>query len=166
MRKALIALVVAMCATMGCTPDRAPGQPGQSLSAQSQAEAYFALLRALYTQDDALNANATYLALDLSQARLSDTAPLEALVRDFCAEHGYTLLLDTMEGLEAKGYITDLHFENGFVIGFVDVSLTDNELVTRANKWRSGLGAIGGEYTVTRGPTGWTITAVTSQWIS
>ena len=174
MRKTLIALVVAACAVAGlagCAKSPYPSTWGPAATSSTaapanQAEAYLAVLQHLYGADTGLNGDATFLALDLSQVQLADTAPLVALVRRFCADHGYTLLLDTFEGLQAKGYIKDLGFPDGFLISYTDVSLTADQLVTKAHKWRSGLGAIGGQYTVTRGAGGWSITSITGQWIS
>ena len=169
LRKALFIMLVATCAAaslVACSRSADSGPQDQAGGPQSQAEAYFAVLEALYEEDTGLNDYATYLALDLSRTRLADTAPLEALFQGFCGEHGCTLLLDTYEGLEGKGYIKDLSFENGFLVVFADVSLTEDELVTEATKWRSGLGAIGGKYTVKKGVTGWRVTDVTDQWIS
>ena len=175
MRKTLIALLVAACAATGLVacaktpyvggPYAPAGSVGRTADPQDQARAYAVVLEALYRQDTGLNGG-TYLALDLSQVQLAETAPLVAQVRAFCASHGYTLMLDTFEGLQSKGYIKDLSFADGFLVGFVDVSLTEDTLVTQAQKWRSGLGAIGGKYTVAKRDGMWSITSVTGQWIS
>ena len=124
-------------------------QPVESLSAEKlsahQADAYYAVFLDLFQQDPALNAG-KYLAIDFSQAMLADTAPLILHIQAFCDEQGYTLLQDTFSGLEEKGYIADNAFTDGFLISFEDQRLDEEQLVTLARKWRTGLGAFGAEY--------------------
>ena len=137
-----------------------------AIPADAQAYAYFAVFEELYGTDTALNMESIYLALDLTDAKLADTTPLIALVEDFCTENGYTLLLDSHEGLTKKGYIEDLNFTEGFLISFSDVELGPDKLVTSASKWSSGLGAIGSDYTVELKGGVWEITNVELMWIS
>ena len=133
---------------------------------EKQAGAYFTVFEDLYEKDTALQAQSTYLAIDLTNVKLADTAPLIKLMQDFCDNHGYTLLQDSFDGLTERGYIKDLYFENGFLISFNDIELDDDTLVTSASKWRSGLGAIGSEYTVKYGNNAWEITKIDKSWIS
>lgn len=131
-----------------------------------QAKAYMEVFYELYKQDPGLNGDIIYIALDLSDVLLTDTEPLIALMQAFCHANGFSLLLDTMDGLMEKGYILDLYFKDGIVIGFSDTRLTVNELVTSARKWRSGLGAIGADYTVAKSGFFWAITETGGFWIS
>ena len=140
--------------------------PSTDPVSQDQAKAYYVLVDYLYGLDPGLNSDAKYLALDLSEAKLADTAPLVTLVQGFCKDHGYILMLDSIAGLQEKGYVKDLYFPDGFVIGFKDVSLAPDKLVTNAQKWRSGTGAIGGQYTMEKKGQFWTLTDVTGEWIS
>jgi ABC-type oligopeptide transport system substrate-binding subunit len=142
-----------------------PKESANPLAAE-QAQAYFAVFQTLYEEDSALNSDSKYLALDLSKAKLEDTTPLIEKVQEFCEEKGYTLLLDNHEGLVEKGYVTDLHFEEGFIISFEDEKLNEKTLITNAQKWRSGNGAIGAKYTVKQKNGTWTITNTTDSWIS
>ena len=135
-------------------------------SAKNQAGAYFTLFETLYETDPALHSNCIYLAVDLSKVKLSDTKPLKELFKDFCEENEYTLLLDTIDGLREKGYVVDLRFPDGFVIIFDDTQLDENTIVTNAMKWRSGLGAVGAEYTLKRKDFTWEITKTAKAWIS
>jgi len=132
----------------------------------AQAYAYFAVFEELYGTDTALNFESNYLALDLTNAMLADTAPLIELVQNFCDEHGYTLLLDSHEGLTEKGYIESMNFTEGFLISFSDVELGSDKLITSASKWSSGLGAIGSDYTVELKGGIWEITDIALMWIS
>ena len=131
-----------------------------------QAKAYMEVFNELYELDPGLNNDITYLALDLTDVLLKDTEPLVALVQRFCNGKWFFLLLDTFEGLIEKGYVADLYFKDGILISFRDIVLSENELVTSAQKWRSGLGAIGADYTVVRRASSWEITETGNQWIS
>ena len=132
---------------------------------EEQSNAYFVAFKALYDTDTALNSG-KYLALDLSNVMLTDTEPLISLMQGFCDDNGYILMLDTREGLKAKGYITALEFSDGFLITFEDVELKNNSLITKVAKWRTITGAVGAEYTVKKNSASWEITEISSQWIS
>ena len=88
-----------------------------------QKEAYYAVFENLYTTDSGLNADSKYIVIDLTKVILADTEPLIELMQDFCNENGYILMLDTLEGLKETGYIVDLYFSDGFIIGFEDLLL-------------------------------------------
>ena len=167
--KAICFLVISLCFT-SCTGQNAVGpdatDPDVAELAGNQAGAYFAVFETLYETDPALNADSAYLALDLTNVMLEDTEPLIVLMQDFCDDNGYTFLLDTIDALTEKGYIKDLYFEEGFVITFSDIQLDSNTLVTSAMKWRSGLGAIGADYTVEQSNGTWEITEMSNNWIS
>ena len=163
--KKTIAILVAALAAVSLVSCSTKATGGDAVS-QDQAKAYYVLVDYLYGLDPGLNSDAKYLVLDLSEAKLTDSAPLVTLVQGFCKDHGYTLMQDTIEGLQQKGYIKDLYFADGFVIGFKDVSLEPDKLVTKAQKWRSGTGAIGGQYTLEKKGQFWALTDVTGEWIS
>ncbi|MCL2077528.1 MAG: hypothetical protein FWH08_03880 [Oscillospiraceae bacterium] len=136
---------------------------------QTQANAYFTVFEKLFEKDLALNDESTYLAVDLTDVKLTETEPLTRLIQNFCDERGFTLLLDTPEGLKEKGYINDsfpIYFEDGFLISFKDIELKQDKLVTSASKWRSGLGAFGADYTVKLNENTWEITKTENMWIS
>lgn len=134
-------------------------------SIEGQAHAYYAIVQKLYEEDTALN-RGEYLAVDLCKVKLEDTTAIITLLQDFCDDKGYILLQDDFDGLEEKGYIRDLYFEDGFLITFADIELTESKLVTDAMKWRSGLAAIGAEYTVKKRNGTWTVTETANSWIS
>jgi hypothetical protein len=119
------------------------GAPDEPTEPGAPAEAYAAVLDALWQIDTALN-EGSVLAVDLSGVRYADHSALEAMLADFAAEHGKTLVLSTREQLIADGLIVGDepgHFEDGVLYAFEDVSWTPDTLVTDAHKWVSGLGA-------------------------
>ena len=161
MRKRLTALLAVLC-TLAMLISCAPVAKNPSAD---QANAYFLVFEHLYNEDQGLNGG-KYIAVDLTKAKVSDTAPLIDLLKGFCDTHHYTLMLDTFEGLKQKGYIKDLNFAQGILFTFNDQSLGETSLVTSAQKWRSGLGAIGADYAVEKKNGKWEITSVYNGWIS
>lgn len=135
-------------------------------NAADAGDAYYTLFLKLYGDDTGLNSDIKYIAVDLTRAKLADTGRFLELMEAFCEDEGLTLMQDTVEGLTEKGYIRDLYFEHGIVVAFADSSLTDTMLHTQASKWRSGLGAIGGDYTLEKKAGIWTVTASDNNWIS
>ncbi|MDR1927028.1 MAG: hypothetical protein LBQ33_00120 [Oscillospiraceae bacterium] len=138
---------------------------GKETSNADAAYAYYAVFEKLYSDDAGLNGG-QYLAVDFEESMLENKNIFIALMQRFCAEHNYILLLDTFDGLEEKGYIKDLYFEDGLYISFDDTTLTSEKLVTAAKKWRSALGAIGFTFTVKKRLDGWQITDEADAWIS
>ena len=160
MKGKVITLLTALClllAAAACSTEKSPKVP--------QAEAYMTVLEELYHQDTALN-RGQYMAVDLTKIQLADKEPLLTLLEDFCDEWGYVLMEDTFDGLNEKGYINDLYFEDGFLISFEDSSLTDTKLKTKAQKWVGGLASIGADYTVVQKGTDWEIDKIENQYIS
>lgn len=127
---------------------------------------YFVLFKQLYADDPGLNGDIKYIAVDLTDVKSEDNADFLVLIEAFCKKDGFTLLVDTMDGLNEKGYIKNLSLEEGIVIAFEDTSLTDTKLVTQGRKWRSGDGAIGGTFTLEKKNGTWSITKTENQWIS
>jgi len=175
-KKTIIFLLMAMVVFLlcACAASEATESSGQSDEddtniidmSMNQACAYFIVFEELYEIDPGLNSEIEYIAFDLENVKLADTSLLIGLFQEFCDNNNYSLLLDNFEGLNQKGYIEDLYFPNGILIAFKDDELTEDTLVTAASKWRSGLGAIGGDYTVEIEDSVWNITKIANQWIS
>ncbi len=171
---ALTLILLTSCAQMpfiGASSDYKAMPPTPPSSTQSETEpgaeqAYYLLFEKLWAEDDGLNSDIRYLALDLSKAKLENPDALMALMRDFCDQNGYELITGTIEELTEQGYIEQLYFEDGVVISFADSELTEEKLKTDASKWRSGLGAIGATYTVEKKSGVWTLTGEEGSWIS
>ena len=138
----------------------------ESWFATDQAFAYYTVFTDLYANDPALNSEITYIALDLTKSQLADQTRLIALMESYCQKNRFTLLQDTIEGLTEKGYIKDFYFEEGIVVAFDDKQLDQVSLITAAQKWRSGLGAIGADYRVQFRNNAWEIATKANEWIS
>lgn len=166
------AALIVLCLTFvflvaGCSQQNGEISPTpEPTPVQTQAQGYWAVFEELYGEDEALNSEIQYLAIDLSKSKLEDKQPLTDLFEEFCSQNGLTLLLDNIEGLTEKGLIEDLYFKDGIVISFEDQKLTEEKLVTEASKWRSGLGAIGATFTVENQDGVWKITEEENYWIS
>ena len=166
------AALIVLCLTFvflaaGCSQQNGEISPTpEPTPVQTQAQGYWAVFEELYGEDEALNSEIQYLAIDRSKSKLEDKQPLTDLFEEFCSQNGLTLLLDNIEGLTEKGLIEDLYFKDGIVISFEDQKLTEEKLVTEASKWRSGLGAIGATFTVENQDGVWKITEEENYWIS
>lgn len=126
--------------------------------------AYYAVMQKLYEEDSGLNGEIEMIAIDLGKAGLSqyDRNELLTLAQSF----GFTVLEDNFEGLQEKGYIKDLYFEKGLLFTFAQLEAAEDTLRIEASKWRSGLGAIGAQYTVSNKNGSWTVTETDGAWIS
>jgi hypothetical protein len=165
MKIKLLAIFIIPCLLFSLVSCANSSKTATSSAYNGQAKAYYTVFLELYKEDSALN-DGKYLAVDLSKVKSTDTAPFLELMQDFCKDHGYTLLQGTSEELEAKGYIKNLSFKDGFLISFKDEELTQKKLVTSASKWRSGIGSIGAEYTVEKKETSWKIEDTENCYIS
>jgi hypothetical protein len=151
--------------------DDSPANVSQAVPA-NPAGAYYAAFLDLRGRDSGLDADLQYLAVDLAGCQLDNTADLVKLLQAYCAQEHLTLLLETMEGLEAKGYLKDYgdavaqYFPDGVLYSFEDVSLSDKKLVSAVQKWRTPLGAYGETVTVSLQKDGWEVTKVEAEWIS
>ena len=140
----------------------------EQVSEIDPAQAYYRVFESLINTDLVLNNEMVYLAFDLTNAKLTDTVPFIQLAQNYCDTNGYKLLIMSFEELEEAGYIEDIYkgFKEGVVISFHDKELTDTKLVTAANKWKSGIGAVGADFTVEKINDSWEITGTDRAWIS
>lgn len=171
-----ITLLLAGCAAKGSpAPPALPVSsattaPVSSVSSeavnQGGAYAYMAVIDRLWQEDTALNSDITYLSLDPAGIGDEQAAALTALLEDFCAEQDLTLLTLGYDKLVEEGYVADLFFADGILFAFEEAQLTDAMLTVTARKWRSGLGAIGGDFTVTKQGGVWSVQKTENQWIS
>jgi len=144
-------------------------EPPPEIDPSNPAHAYYLIFEALINESVGLNNDSIYIALELTDVELPDTAPLIQLVQNYCDTNEYTLLLMGFEELKEKGYIdysdTDIiHFKEGIMISFYDKESTDTKLVTSGHKWKSGLGAVGMEFTVEKINDSWQITEEGNSW--
>ncbi len=128
--------------------------------------AYTAVIDKLYNEDEALNSDIKYIAVDTSLiSNLSDNQK-SILLKDL-EKYGYTVLDMTFEELEKEGYIEDLYFKEGILFKIEDKTMSRNSITMNVSKWRSGLGAIGYDDLKTVYKNGkWEVTKTGNAWIS
>ncbi|MCL1971651.1 MAG: hypothetical protein FWG57_01510 [Endomicrobia bacterium] len=126
-----------------------------------QAKAYFMIFEDFDRHRQTEYITNKYIAVDLTNVKLPDTAPLIALMQNYCDRHGLTLFLDTSAELIKKGYIyttsNGSRFVNVSFFKFVDTELTQDTLVTLVSMW-SGYADMSGIYTAKRTNNMWEIT--------
>ncbi len=166
--KIRICLIVLICSLFvgaaGCSGTEPPPKTPAPLTETS--DPHYVVFSKLFSDDPGLNGGIKNIAIDLSKVKTEDNSAFITLMSAFCEKEGYTLLEDSIDGLIEKGVIQDLYYEDGIVVSFDDTELTETTLATNATKWRSGLGAIGGEYRLEKKDGEWSITEIGAQWIS
>ena len=134
------------------------------------AHAYYTVFESLINESVDLN-EINYVALDLTDINSPYTVPLIQLVQNYCDTNGYTLLLMEFEELKTNGYLTSLdhdpdrvYFENGVLISFYDMELSETTLKISASSWNAW--SKGAHYTVEKINDSWEITSVDHPWTS
>jgi Ca-activated chloride channel family protein len=156
MKKLLLLNVVLMFLISGCTQSIAP----------NAVDAYKIVIDKLYNEDEGLNSDIKYLAIDTTtMVNLNDDAKVELLKA--LEDYGLIVLDMTFEELEKQGYIEDLYFKEGILFKIEDEPMKNNTIKMNVSKWRSGLGAIGYNNLVMKYKNGeWEITKIGEAWIS
>jgi Ca-activated chloride channel family protein len=155
MKKIIVCLIIVLLIATGCSQET-PDKVG----------AYTAVIDKLYNEDEALNSDIKYIAVDTSLINyLSDNQKL-ILLKDL-EKYGYTVLDMTFEELEKEGYIEDLYFKEGILFKLEDKTMNKNSITMDVSKWRSGLGAIGYDDLKAVYKNGkWEVTKTGNAWIS
>lgn len=135
-------------------------------TASEDGNPYFVLFQELFLDDTALNDSIQYISVDLSKVKSTDTSDFIELMKAWCERNDYILMEQSHAQLVEGGWIDNLFFEEGILISYEDISLSETKLVTNAQKWRSGDGAIGAEFTLENENGIWSITKTENQWIS
>ena len=106
----------------------------KDIDKSNPAYAYFKAFKN-FDEEHGITTDKKYLVLDLNYVysyEVHGEAPnLTALFLDYCDKNGLILLLDTLEGLREKRYITKQYprFDNGVIVYFLDNYIDyDNEL--------------------------------------
>lgn len=109
---------------------------------------YLQVFHDLWADDQALQADIDYIGIDLSKTSLTKSEQ-DAVAWRFAELQGKELVTGTLEELGEQGYIDleNLYWENGCFLsieeeGTPDEEAYENKVLFRAQKWRSGLGAI------------------------
>lgn len=157
MKKILfIFLIVAAAFMTGCADTEAPDGAG----------AYEAAIDKLYSEDEALNMNIKYLAVDTTKMKNLTEEGKTNLLKNL-EKYGLTVLDTTSSELEKNGYIKDTYFEEGILFELEDEEMKNNSITMNVSKFRSGLGAIGYDNMVLKYRNGkWEIKDTGSPWIS
>lgn len=135
MKKLLyILLIISVVLISGCTAKEAPDAAG----------AYEAAIDKLYNEDEALNLNIKYLAVDTTKMKNLTEESKKTFLKNL-EKYGLTVLDTNSEELEKNGYIKDTNFEEGILFKLEDEKMKNNTIKMDVSKFRSGLGAIGYE---------------------
>ncbi|MBO5671534.1 MAG: hypothetical protein J6S41_08300 [Clostridia bacterium] len=109
---------------------------------------YLQVFEDLWEEDQALQADIDYIGIDLSRTSLTKSEQ-DALAWRFGELKGKEVLTGTFDELCEQGFINkeELYWENGCLLSIEEEGLPDeesdtNKVIFRAQKWRSGLGAI------------------------
>jgi Ca-activated chloride channel family protein len=156
MKKLLLLNLVLLFLISGCTQNIAP----------NTADAYKIVIDKLYNEDEGLNSNIKYLAIDTTTMVNLNNDTKEKLLKTL-EDYGLIVLDMTFEELEKQGYIEDLYFKEGILFKIEDEPMKNNTIKMNVSKWRSGLGAIGYNDLVIKYKNGeWKITKIGEAWIS
>lgn len=128
--------------------------------------AYTTVIDKLYNEDEGLNSDIKYLAIDTSSMKNLTSDKKTKLLKEL-EKYGLTVLDMTYEQLEEKGYIQDTYFKEGILFKIEDEIIKSTSITMDVSKYRSGLGAIGYDGLVVKYKNGeWEITKTKSAWIS
>ncbi len=133
---------------------------------QGAGDAYLAVFDWLWENDTALNSEIKYLSIDLTELPEQDAEALLPLMEAFCEEQELELLTKDFKQLEAEGYLDQLYFPDGVLIAFSEIEKEASRMRVSARKWRSGLGAIGADFEITKQEGIWQISSMENNWIS
>ncbi|MBE5965794.1 MAG: hypothetical protein E7255_02305 [Lachnospiraceae bacterium] len=114
-------------------------------------QGYLAIIEELYEEDAALNSDITMIAVDTTEwINLSDEQKkmICNMVQD---KYGFEVVENTYEELVEKGLIVEkeLTYPNGILINISNLKYKEEKqkLTGSMEKWRSGLGATGSDFT-------------------
>jgi len=171
MKSKILAVLIVSCVLFCSSACAKNNMPEENFTGTS-ADAYYAIFKHLvswYCPDKPHEG--TILAVDLSDAIISDTDSLLTMLQDYCNRYHCTFLLDNFDGLIEKGYIKTLEgsptgFEEGFLIVFNDTELNDTTLLTSAYIWKGNLAARGADFTAKIRHNVWELDPVDRFWVS
>ncbi len=108
-----------------------------------EIKGYMTVLNLLYSEDEGLNADIDYIAVDTSGMHNLKPKQKERLL-ELVGNLGFQVMDTTYTQLVTEGYIKDTYFERGILLEIEDEPmLCDDKMVFKhIRKWRSGLGAI------------------------
>ncbi|MDR0782653.1 MAG: hypothetical protein LBE83_02725 [Propionibacteriaceae bacterium] len=140
-----------------------------------QVEAYLAVFRQSCPLEDYYyfppDGSTVYVGVDLSQALYSHPERIQKEIESYVEGSRLSIIWGDWDAMVDLGRIVldrngEQFFAGGFFFSYVDVSLTDDTLVTNASVWYGMLAASGATYTVKKAEGEWLIADTSDMWIS
>jgi len=138
--------------------------------AQNRGWAFYQVFLDMGAQDlQKYNKNLKYIAVDMTGVPKDSQATLERLMREYCAGTGQTLIIATMEELEAQGYVepypddsTYKRFPEGTLYTFSGggEAAYAGPLTIRAGAWQDSFWGGSATFTVVLNGDVWEVTHV------
>lgn len=156
---AALLTAVLMMSLSGCAKETM----GESVSA---ADAYWIMIDQIYQQDEGLNENIRYLAINTETMVNLAEGDKQRLISEL-EKYGHEVLDLTFDQLKAEGFITTDGFKDGIFIQIQDEPMQDGLIKMDVSKWVSPKGAIGYNGCLIEYIDGmWQIKEMGDQWIS
>ena len=135
---------------------------------ENLGEIYSVALDSLMKQDEALNSDMEYIAIDLSNSEEVDENDKKEILNYFKEKYKVNVMDATLEQLEEKGlYNPEIMLLDGVLLKIEKVDFKfNNKILIEGSKYRSGLGAIGVEVKVHYKDNKWKAKEVKMTWIS
>lgn len=131
-------------------------------------EIYSVALDSIMEQDEALNSDMEYIAIDMSNFEEVDENDKKEIINYFKEKYKVDVMDATLEQLKEKGlYNSDTMALNGILLRIEKVEFKfNNNVFFEGSKYRSGLGAVGVEVTVHYKDNQWKSKEAKMTWIS
>jgi hypothetical protein len=137
-----------------------------SNSKQSMGQIYTLALEGFMPKDEALNSNMKYIAIDMSNFKDVDDKDKKEILNYF-KKYNVETMDSTYEQLKEKGlWNAKTKALDGILLRVESTEVVRNKVIIKASKYRSGLGAIGGESTVIYKNGSWILKEAKDTWIS
>lgn len=135
---------------------------------ENLGEIYSVALDSLMKQDEALNSDMEYIAIDLSNSEEVDENDKKEILNYFKEKYKVNVMDATLEQLEENGlYNPEIMLLDGVLLKIEKVDFKfNNKILIEGSKYRSGLGAIGVEVKVHYKDNKWKAKEVKMTWIS
>ena len=131
-------------------------------------EIYSVALDSILKQDEGLNSDMEYIAIDMSNSEELDESDKKEILNYFKEKYKVEVIDATLEELKEKGlYNPDMMRLDGVLLKIKKVDFKfNNKILFEGSKYRSGLGAIGVEVKVHYKDNKWKSKEVKMTWIS
>ncbi|GEL78185.1 hypothetical protein [Tenuibacillus multivorans] len=153
-----ILLLLTSCGTT------AQGSDGET----NHSGAYIAALEKLMEEDEALNDQKEFIAIDMSHLEELNQTERDDIVKHFEEAYDVEIKVATMDELKEQGHFDEeTMMLDGVLLSFDSIDQESNsKFIFEASKYRSGLGAIGLEVIVDHQNDEWKVVGSKMLWIS